>query len=116
MSWSITINDLDKIGKLSDDVYDKACSEHPAYRADAEAAFKIAKDRCFPSACISGGRTPHMYGGPETVTISIVGFDGNWDNAKAVPPNDFNETMRSRILDGPDIPGGDYEGFWKEGE
>lgn len=104
MSWAITINDLDNIDKLPPEVYEKACAEHPEYREDAEHAFAVAKYRGLVSATISGGRTPSPYGGPDTVTISIVGFNSR-DVGHAVPPmvgRDFNVAMLDTIFNGPD--------------
>lgn len=104
MSWAITINDLDSIEQLPDEVYDRACSEHPEYRDDAEFAFMTAKGRGMVMATISGGRTPHMYGGAETIVIAVTGFDSHAEG-HAVPPvaaRDFNQSVLDNIWLGPD--------------
>lgn len=116
MSWAITINDLDMIDKLPPEIYDKACSENPEYREDAEHAFAVAKYRGLVSATISGGRTPSPYGGPDTVTISVVGFNSRAEG-HAVPPmsaRNFNEQMLYNIFNGPDeddYPEDTYEDY-----
>ncbi len=104
MSWSITINDLDQIEELPDELYDKACRDNTDYYGDANAAFNLAKQAGLVSATISGGRTPSPYGGPDTVVVSVVGFN-NRNVGHAVPPiaaRDFNGTVLSNILSGPD--------------
>lgn len=117
MSWAITINDLDTLEQLPDEIYDSACAENPEYDGDARYAFSLAKARGLVTAAISGGRTPSPYGGPDTVTISIVGFN-NRNEGHAVPPpasRDFNATMMNNILYGPDIDDDDGEiGMWDE--
>jgi hypothetical protein len=112
-TWSITINDLDEITELPANVYDKACGEDADLQGDALGAFVTAKERGLVSATIAGGRTPSPYGGPDTVTISIVGFN-NRNEGHANPPmagRDFNSTMLDTILAGgelePDDPDDD---------
>lgn len=103
-SWSITVNDLDQIDTLPGEIYDKACGDDAELQGDALAAFVSAKERGLVSATISGGRTPSPYGGPDTVVITVVGFN-NRNEGHAVPPmsgRDFNSTMVSTILAGPD--------------
>lgn len=103
-SWSITVNDLDQIEELPEDIFLKACGEDAELQSDAHSAFISAKERGLVSATISGGRTPSPYGGPDTVVISIVGFN-NRSEGHAIPPitgRDFNSTMVSTILAGPD--------------
>ena len=103
-SWSITVNDLDQIEELPEDIFLKACGEDAELQSDAHSAFISAKERGLVSATISGGRTPSPYGGPDTVVITVVGFN-NRNEGHAVPPitgRDFNSTMVSTILAGPD--------------
>jgi hypothetical protein len=102
-TWSITINDLDQISELPADVYDKACGNDAELQGDALGAFVTAKERGLVSATIAGGRTPSPYGGPDTVTISIVGFN-NRNEGHATAPiagRNFNATMVDTILAGP---------------
>jgi hypothetical protein len=112
MSWAITVNDIDKIEELPDTLYDMACRENPDYYGDANAAFNLAKQAGLVSATISGGRTPSPYGGPDTVVVSIIGFD-NRNEGHAVPPiaaRDFNSTVLRNIMEGPDDEDADGEG------
>lgn len=114
MSWSITINDLDTIEQLPDEVYDSACADHEEYRDDAEFAFMTAKGRELVSATISGGRTPSPYGGPETVVICVTGFTSHAEG-HAVPPmtaRSFNDSVLDNIYVGPDAED-DPDGFWE---
>ena len=104
MSWSITINDLDQIEKLPAEKYAVLAKDNPAYESDARAAFKLAKRIGLVSATISGGRTPSMYGGPDSVAVSIVGFDSRREG-HAVPPaigHNFNDAVLANIYGGPD--------------
>lgn len=103
-SWSITVNDLDQIEELPGHVYDTACGDDAELQGDALAAFVSAKERGLVSATISGGRTPSPYGGPDTVIISVTGFN-NRNEGHATPPpiaRDFNASMVTTILTGPD--------------
>jgi hypothetical protein len=121
MSWAITVNDLDQIDDLPDEIYYNASKDNPVYEADARLAFRAAKDAGLVSATLSGGRTPSMYGGPDTVTISVVGFDSRAE-AHAVPPisgRNFNAAVLGNIYAGPDLEDGldefdaeDPDGEW----
>lgn len=102
MSWAITINDLDVTGELPDEIYEKAAKDNPEYEHDARLAFELAKSAGLVSATISGGRTPSPYGGPDTVTISVVGFN-NHNQGHAVPRpqgRDFNAAVLDNIYAG----------------
>lgn len=116
MSWAITINDLDTLDQLPDEIYDSACAENPEYDGDARFAFNLAKERGLVMATISGGRTPSPYGGPDTVTVSIVGFN-NRNEGHAVPPlhsRDFNQAVMDAIRFGPDPDEDEIEPYWNE--
>jgi len=104
MSWAITINDLDKIEELPDELYDKACRDNREYYGDANAAFNLAKEAGLVSATISGGRTPSPYGGPDSVVVSIVGFNSRAEGHAVAPmaARDFNRATMDNILAGPD--------------
>lgn len=118
MTWAITINDLDKIDELPSEIYDKACGENVEYQGDALGAFVTAKERGLVSATISGGRTPSPYGGPDTVIISIVGFN-NHNEGHAVPPmaaRDFNSEVLRNIGAGPDDEEDEYDGYPGSGQ
>lgn len=104
MSWSVTVNDLDKTSMLPGTALDTAGKDNPAYRDDAITAFKAAKRAGLVSATLSGGRTPSPYGGPDSVVISVVGFDSRAVGHAVPPPGDFNASMRATILAGPDEP------------
>jgi hypothetical protein len=106
MSWSLTIDDLENSDEIPEHYLEKLGGDNPVYRSDAAFAYDLAKAVGLVSATISGGRTPHMYGGPDTVTISVVGFDSHKEGHAVA--RIFNETMRQRILDGPDTFEVDY--------
>lgn len=106
MSWSIRINGLDTLDELPEDSLLEASKDNEAYRDDAIAAFDAAKRAGLVSATISGGRTPSPYGGPDTVVLSVIGFDSH-AQGHAVPPHseamsDMERIMLSNILYGPD--------------
>ena len=102
MSWSVTVNDISKMTDgLPDSILAQVSRDNPMYETDAGLAFEAAKQAELDSACISGGRTPSPYGGPDTVVISVVGF--------AATPDDegtqFNETMTKTITSEADASG-----------
>lgn len=105
MSWAITINDIDQIDDLPEEYYLRAAKDNPAYDADARLAFRTAKEAGLVSAAISGARTPSMYGGPDSVVLSIVGFDSRKEG-HATPPisgRNFNAGVLGNIYAGPDV-------------
>ena len=118
MSWSVSLNDLQQMTDgLPDDVLATLSRDNPLYEADAGLAFECARQAGLVSAGLSGGRVPSPYGGPDTVTISIVGFSDE-RLSHAVPPvypdahmpapqwagygESFYETMARTIHAGPD--------------
>lgn len=95
MSWSITIEDLDKIRELPFAQLARIGSDNPAYSDDARLLLTAAIACGLVSATLSGGRTPSPYGGPDTVVMSIVGFDSHREgHAVRVP---FYPTMIDTI-------------------
>lgn len=100
MSWSVTIDDLDRIEFLPDEIYGRLGKDNPLYAQDAAAAFLTAKEAGLVSATLSGGRTPSPYDGPDAVVISIVGFSDRREG-HAVPLR-FNDQVRHNIAAGPD--------------
>lgn len=112
MSWIITVNDLDQIDDLPDETYRNAAKDNPVYEADARLAFRMAKEAGLVSAAISGGRTPSMYGGPDSVVISVVGFDSR-QVGHAVPPpgRNFAAGVLGNIYAG---PSDEQPGLWDD--
>lgn len=95
MSWSVTVNDLQDVTELPEDVLAKLADDNVYYAYDAKLAFTAAKTGGLTSATLSGGRTPSPYGGPDSVVISVVGFAGPGEG-HAVPRHDFyREVMNS---------------------
>ena len=74
MSWSLTVDDLDQVDQLPDELLSRVGSDNPLYSIDARLAFTVACAAGLVSATLSGGRTPSPYGGADTVVISVVGF------------------------------------------
>jgi hypothetical protein len=111
MSWSVTINNLDQIDRLPDDLYEKISRDNPVYLIDAQLVFQLAKESGLVSATLSGGRTPSMYGGADVVVLSIMGFDSHKEGS-AVAADNFHQAMIANIYAGPDPDGGDdWEGL-----
>lgn len=95
MSWSITVEDLDKINELPAAQLARVGSDNPAYSDDARLLLTVAVAAGLVSATLSGGRTPSPYGGPDTVVMSIVGFDSRAEGHAVRTP--FYPTMRDTI-------------------
>lgn len=102
MSWAVTVNDLATIDELPLQILQKLSWDNPLYLDDANLAFRIAKAANLDSATLSGGRTPSPYGMPDTVVISVVGFDGPIPGEIGVRARDFNAAKIDTILSGPD--------------
>lgn len=113
MSWSVTINDLDTIVELPRELIETIGKDNILYARDALFAFDLAKASGLVSATLSGGRTPSPYGGPDSVVISVVGFDSRKEG-HAVPPSgrNFNLEMKRVIASGPDEYEDDYNQAW----
>lgn len=95
MSWSITVDDLDKITELPHDQISALARDNPLYADDARLCLTIAVAAGLASATLSGGRTPSPYNGPDTVVLSVVGFSDHREGHAV--PRKFYPTMRETI-------------------
>lgn len=101
MSWSVTVEGVQDIQDLPHTILAKIGEDNARYEADAVWAFHLAKNAGLVSATLAGARTPSMYGGPDTVIISVHGFDSH-RVAHAVEKKSHDDMVRDEIFSGPE--------------
>lgn len=101
MSWSVVVNDLDQVDAIPEVTLAKISEDNPAYEQDAITAFAAAKVLGLVSATLAGGRTPHPTGGPDTVILSVHGFDSH-RVGHAPGRHRHDDEVRKIIGSGPD--------------
>jgi hypothetical protein len=102
MSWSFTLNGIAGKYEIDDSLRTYLEAVSPDYPADAEVALAACKALGLSSAVCTGMRAPSLYGGPETISIGVMG------TREAV---DFNAHVKANIGSGPDDTvgtGGDW--------
>ena|SRR5579871_1611710 len=93
MSWSFTLNGSVQDYKLPLWLIQDGLRGHAAYPGDMQLGLDMARQMNLKSATITGYRTPNPYGGPETVSITVLGFHD------AV---DMNDLIRAIVTSGPE--------------
>jgi hypothetical protein len=93
MSWSFTVNETMQQYELTEKLTGEMGAVNADYPADMAVALTAAKALGLSSGTLSGFRTPHPYGGPDSIGIAVMG---------TVEATDWHENVRSVIAAGPD--------------
>lgn len=74
MAWTVTINNLQKDTRISQETIEYYVTHHIKYPGDMLAALKLAKNAGLASCVLTGARTPNPSGGDEVIDISVRGL------------------------------------------
>jgi hypothetical protein len=93
MSWSFTVMGSVQEYRLTEDLIEIFAAVNPVYPSDMQRALSLAQETGLRTAVCTGYRTPNPYGGPEAISITVMG---------TVEPVDWHALVKGVIFSGPD--------------